>query len=153
MYYESIPHRSQEVSSPEEAARMIRSGTVMSFIALIWKNSRGERIAAVDDGGIDDSWGEVAVINLDTNRQLESITFPWCTDEEAAKLLRECQDDKGLSDRPANLPLDGGGESNHSLFTCGCCGKGFKSTIDEQRIHDQDVGYGCCSSCLKQFAA
>ena len=151
MYYESVPHKSVPVSSPEEAARRIKSGREMSFHALIWKNSRGERIAAVDDGGIDDSWGEVAVINLDTNRQLESITFPWCSEEQAARHLADCQDDAGLSSRPANLPLDGGGEEIPSVFTCSCCGEGFKSTITEQKPHDQDQGY--CQSCVKQCAA
>jgi hypothetical protein len=152
MYFESIPHRTEEVSCAAEAARKIRSGHTASFIALIWKNSRGERVAAVDDGGLNDPWSEVAVINVDTNRQLESITFPWCSDEQAARFLLECQDDAGLSDRPANLPLDGEGESIKSIFTCACCGTGFKSTLAEQRPHDQDCGYGYCPACVTQCA-
>ena len=153
MFFESVQHESRPVADAAEAARLIKSGAVMDFHALIWKNTKGQRIAAVNDGGIDDSWSEVAVINLDTNRQLESITFPWCSDEEAARFLLECQDDKGLSDRPANLPLDGSGEGVPAAFTCGCCGTGFTSTIAEQRPHDQDEGYGYCPRCLSNYIA
>jgi hypothetical protein len=153
MYYQSVSHKSVPVSSAQEAARRIKSGREMSFHALIWKNSTGQRIAAVDDGGLDDSWGEVAVINIDTDRQLESITFPWCSDEEAARYLMECQDSAGLSNRPANLPLDGAGEDKPAAFTCGCCGDGFTSTIAEQRPHDQDEGYGYCPRCISDYIA
>lgn len=34
-----------------------------------------------------------------------------------------------------------------SLFTCGCCGDGFSSTLEEQARHDQDTGYGICPRC------
>ena len=153
MFYESVQHQSRPVADAAEAARLIKAYDARSFVALFWKNTKGPRIAAVDDGGLDDSWGEVAVINLDTNRQLESITFPWCTDEEAARFLLECQDDDGLSDRPANCPLDGAGEDTPAAFTCGCCGTSFTSTIAEQRPHDQDEGYGYCPRCLSNYIA
>lgn len=151
MYYESIQHRSRPVENAEVAAYLIKSGPLPSFEAPVWKNSRGQRIAAVDDGGLDDPWGEVAVINIDTDRQLESITFPWCSAAEAAEYLKECEDDAGLSDRPANLKLDGSGENIPSVFTCGCCGEGFKSTLTEQRPFDQDAGYGYCPRCISRY--
>lgn len=34
-------------------------------------------------------------------------------------------------------------------FTCGCCGAGFMSTYEEQRVHDQDEGFGFCPGCLE----
>lgn len=154
MYYEAISHAAVPVESAADAARRIKSGKAMSFQALIWNNTKGERIAAVADGGLDDPWGEVAIINLTTNRQLESITFAWIdTEAEAIRYLEECQDDAPLSDRPAKLPLDGEGENRPANFECGCCGEGFTSTIAEQRVHDQDEGFGYCPKCVTQSAA
>jgi hypothetical protein len=153
MYYESVQHCSRPVENAEVAAYLIKSGRLMSSEAPVWKNSAGQRIAAVNDGGIDSPWFEVAVINLDTDRQLDSITFGWCSAAEAAQYLIEAQDSKPLSDRSASLPIDGGGEDARTTFTCGCCGEGFTSTIAEQRIHDQDEGYGFCPSCLKDIIA
>jgi hypothetical protein len=94
----------------------------------------------------------VAVINLDTNRQLDSITFAWIdTEAEAISYLEKCQDSAPLGDSPANLPLDGNGDDSPADFECGCCGDNFTSTIADQRIHDQDEGFGYCPSCLKDF--
>ena len=151
MYYESRQHQSRPVADAAEASRIIKSGQVVDFHALIWKNAKGQSIAAVNDGSIDDPWSEVAVINLDTNRQIESITFPWCSDEEAARYLLECQEEEELHRSPANLPLDGQGKDQPSTFSCACCGTGFTSTIAEQAPHDQDHGFGYCPSCLKQY--
>jgi hypothetical protein len=152
MFYEAISHTSVPVDSAADAARRIRSREARSFDALIWKNSQGQRIAAVADGGLNSPWGEVAVINLDTNRQLDSITFAWIdTEAEAISHLEKCQDSAPLGDSPANLPLDGEGDQRPADFECGCCGTNFTSTIADQRIHDQDEGFGYCPSCLKDF--
>lgn len=154
MFYESVSHTSRPVASAAEAATLIRCGSITSCQALIWQNSRGQRIAAVGDGGLDNPWFEVAVINLDANRQIESITFGWINDlPTAIRYLEECQDATPLGNRPANCPLDGEGESTPTSFTCGCCGTGFMSTIAEQRIHDQDEGYGYCPKCLAEFGS
>ena len=149
MYYEAISHTTVEVPSAAEAARRIRSRQVRSFDALVWRNAAGQRIAAVGDGGLDHPFGEVAVINLDTDRQVESITFAWIdTDAEAIRYLEECQESQGHPDgSPANLPLDGSMEDAPAGFTCACCGEWFTSTIAKQRIHDQDEGFGHCREC------
>jgi hypothetical protein len=151
MYYEAVPHASVPVANAAEAARKIRSGKgLLCFHALIWKNSRGERIAAVADGGLDNPWAEVAVINVDTSRQLESITFAWIDDETTAiGYLQGCEDSHGLG--ACHLPLDHAGNDRPATFICSCCGTGFKSTIQEQRVHDQDQGYGYRPDCLKKY--
>lgn len=78
MYYESIQHRTVECANAEEAAMKIRKGNVCSCDALVWRSSvDGQRLAAVGDGGLDSPFAEVAVINLDTGIQIESITFAW----------------------------------------------------------------------------
>ena len=147
MYYEAIPHVTVEVNSAAVAARRIRAGEAPSYAALIWRNSRGERVAAVADGGLDHPWAEVAVINVDTKRQLESITFAWIDDETTAiGYLQGCEDDHGLG--ACHLPLDKEGQDALVYFTCSCCGEGFKSTIKEQKVHDLDQGYGLCPSCF-----
>lgn len=151
MYYESIQHTGVEVDSAEAAGERIRTHDVTSNTALIWRNSRGERIAVVGDGGLDSPFFEVAVINLDLDRQIESITFGWIKPEEYGRELKDCEDDAPLSDRPARLPLDGSREDSPCAFTCSCCGEGFRSTINEQRRFDQDEGYGHCPSCIQQF--
>ncbi len=151
MYYESITHRSVPVADAAAAATLIRSGHAASFDALIWTNSSGQRIAAVADGGLDKPWFEVAVIALDADRQIESITFGWIrSDSQAIAALQAAENAPvHLHKSPAALPLDGAGEDDPTDFTCGCCGDVFESTIRQQRIWDQDEGYGigpCCAS-------
>ena len=153
MHYEAISHATMNVDSAADAARRIRSGQEPSYNALIWQNTKCERIAAVADGGLNHPWGEVAVINITTNRQLESITFAWIeTEDEAIRYLEKCQDSDPLGDSPANLPLDGEGDNIPAYFQCGCCGTSFTSTIAEQRAHDQDEGYGICHECNARFS-
>lgn len=150
MYYESISHTTVEVASAADAARRIRSREVRSFDALVWRNAAGQRVAAVADGGLNHPFGEVAVINLDTDRQIESITFAWIDDEaEAIRYLEECQESQGNpAARPARLPLDGALEDTPARFECACCGSFFTSTIASQRVHDQDEGFGHCPRCV-----
>jgi hypothetical protein len=152
VYYESIPHTSFPVASATAAAHRIRTGQAASFHALIWRNSRQERIAAVADGGLDHPWFEVAVLNLDTQRQLESITFGWIQqDALAAACLVSCQESPGLSARPISLPMDGAGLDVPSQFDCSCCGEIFRSTIAEQQPHGLDEGHGYCPACLDRL--
>lgn len=152
MYYESIQHRTVECANAEEAAMKIRKGNVCSCDALVWRSSvDGQRLAAVGDGGLDSPFAEVAVINLDTGIQIESITFAWIKDDsEAVKYLKECETDPCPLGK-ARLPLDGCGEDQKTTLTCGCCGEGFKSTIAEQRPFDQDEGYGYCPRCISRY--
>ncbi len=151
MYYEAISHRSVPVESAIEAATRIHEGNVYSCDALIW--SAGDRkMCVVADGGLDHPWSEVAVIDLNRKLQIESITFGWIdTLDEKIQHLVECETTEFVM-REARLPLDSEGESNLSYFTCSCCGSSFKSTIQEQRVFDQDEGYGKCPKCLERFS-
>ncbi len=151
MYYESRDHTlTEEPVSLEEACRLVKTGTIMSYRIPWWRNSAGQRVGLVDDSYIDCTFSEVAVINLDTMRQLESITFAWCeTVEKCQTHVAACQDSAGY--RTAALTIDGVGQERTSTFTCSCCGTGFKSTLKLQRKYDQDSGYGYCDPCRAQF--
>jgi hypothetical protein len=45
------------------------------------------------------------------------------------------------------LPLDGKNNDKQVHFSCACCGEHFKSTLEKQKVHDQDMGYGFCPDC------
>jgi hypothetical protein len=145
MYFESRSHTSQPVASPTEAVRLIKSGECSINICPTFTNSKGQRVCLVDDGHIDTAWREVAVINLDTNRRLESITFDWCDEAEALGAVQGCIDAKGYSD--ITFPIDGKNEDQLVNFLCSCCGDWFPSTVSEQKKHDFDAGYGLCPDC------
>lgn len=150
MYYEAISHRSITVESAQEAATRIHEGNVCSCDALIW-TAHDRKMCAVADGGLNRPWMEVAVIDLNRKLQIESITFGWI-DTLAEKIhhLELCETTEFVM-REARLPLDGEGESKLANFTCGCCGEWFESTIEEQRVFDQDEGHGQCPSCIKRI--
>ena len=120
-------------------------------------NSKGQRFAAVCDGHINHISLEIVVINLDTRRQVESITFGWIkTLKEKAKYLQDASEEIDCPSRDeVRLLLDGqqlgGGPQKPVDFECGCCGESFESTYDEQKVYDQDAGYGFCPGCVTQF--
>lgn len=142
MYYAARQHITKPVINAVDAARIISTGQASTLDALIWRNTRNERIAAVDDGHIDDPWGEIAIINLDRNIQIESITFD---QTRLGEWFTECEDyeEGGIS----NLPLDGSNEDTRTIFECSCCGSHFYSTLTIQKRYDQDAGYGRCEKC------
>ncbi len=151
MYYQAESHRTRMVADADEAARIIHIGALMGFEALTWTAPNGRRLAAVSDGGINNPWGEVAVIQVDVEPpvQIESITFGWIDDiETKARYLRECETTDFFMWQ-TSLPLDGQGEEKPARFTCGCCGEGFVSSISQQKKYDKDAGFGMCQRCAR----
>lgn len=152
MYYESIMHESRLVVSANAAANLIKnykdeSGELMSFHAIKW-NANGRQLCAVADGGLNNPWLEVAVLDLSTMTQIESITAGWIdTVDELTKYFSECETGTFSMGKVKALPIDGEGENAPAYFTCGCCGDWFQSTVKIQRKYDQDEGYGMCRSC------
>jgi hypothetical protein len=152
MYYEAREHQSLPVASAAEAVNRIHSGHIQSNQCPVFRNSKGERIALVADGHIDNMWLEVAVINPDTKEQIESITFGWIK-TEALKLavVNAAVIRNEVFRRNVTLSIDGSCREEKVSFECGCCGASFQSTIKEQKQFDQDAGYGICPECaLKQ---
>ena len=91
---------------------------------------------------------ELAILDMDSMTQIESLTIDWVKNGKLKSILKCCEEP--YSQNPTGLTI---GEDNKiigqpkSYFTCGCCGTDFKSTHKEQAIHDQDMGYGICDEC------
>jgi hypothetical protein len=153
MYFESRNHESVPVNGPAEAVKLIHSRRINVQQAPVWKSSKGNhRIALVDDSHIDDAWVEVALVNLDTREQLESLTLAWRkTEAEKLQLLLESLESDFVFRKDITCPMDGGAQDSLANFTCGCCDERFPSTIQAQRRFDQDAGYGICPSCEQRY--
>ncbi len=148
MYFETIMHASRPVANADEAAQLIKAQEARDFDALIWTATSGRRLAVVADNHCDNSFLEVAVIDLDRKIQIESITAGWCkSPEELAKYFVKCETGDFFMRTDVTLPLDGKGQDTRATFECGCCGTGFDSTYEKQRRFDQDNGYGQCFEC------
>jgi hypothetical protein len=138
------------VADAAEAVHIVHTGKSISCHAYIWMNAHGQRVALIDDSCIDDPWGEVAVVNLDTKEQYESLTFGWIESEALKLALVMSAVTNATVWRPAIVPLDGSLADRKCNFLCGCCGEVFKSTFGEQKVFDQDEGYGICGRCIER---
>jgi|GEM_PF-1898602 hypothetical protein len=149
MYFETTMHATREVESAQLAARIIKlHDGLRDFDALIWTAPNGRRLALVADNHCNNPWLEVAVIDLDRNCQIESITAGWCdTTEQLQSYFEECETTDQVFRQDIRLPLDGQNDDAPATFECGCCGTDFESTYAEQRKFDQDNGYGICPVC------
>jgi hypothetical protein len=152
MYFETTMHRTRAVESAAQAARIIKERDELhDFDALIW-NANDRRLAVVADNHCNNSWLEVAVIDLNRGVQIESITAGWIeTADELQRYFEECETTDFKMCSSVTLPLDNEGGDTRASFECGCCGTGFESTYREQRRFDQDNGYGICPSCRKYY--
>lgn len=151
MYFESIEHTSIPVANATEAVHLIHTGKCQTFECPVWKNKSGQKVALVNDTDINSpSFAEVAVINIDTMQQYESISFAWCKSEQKKlDFILGCENNQPQLQRTTNLPIDGQGNETTASFTCGCCGETFNSTIKKQKKFDQDSGYGICNNCVQ----
>lgn len=91
---------------------------------------------------------ELAILDVDQMTQIESLTIGWVKGDKLKSILECC--DNPYSQKKTGLKIE---EDNtitgqkKIIFTCGCCGSGFKSTYKEQAKFDQDTGYGICPEC------
>lgn len=156
MYYQAIKHTSRLVQSAREAATLIHnqgdaSGYLRSFDAIRW-SCNGMEFCAFADGGLNNPWREVAIIDFKNMIQIESITVAWVGSlEKLVHYFERSQFTEFPMGKVTNLPIDGNGEDTPAVFTCGCCGEGFTSTISIQAENDQDEGYGICNECQDSF--
>ena len=153
MYYEAREHSTVPAENAEDAVRAFVADPCR-FRCPVWPNTRGERIVLIPDGHINEESAEIAVINLDTMHQLESLTFAWMDgiDEKIAHVIKAQDIEPPAMGTVTSLCIDGEGEGLAS-FTCSCCGEWFQSTIAVQKKHDQDAGYGMCPKCIHWIAS
>lgn len=90
---------------------------------------------------------ELAILDMDANTQIESLTIGWVKGNKLKAIL-ECCENPSIQ-KKTGLTIENNKIVNQpkSWYTCGCCGTGFKSTHKEQSKFDQDSGYGICSDC------
>jgi muconolactone delta-isomerase len=150
MYFETVMHVTVPVESAAEAARRIHAKEVRDFDAFVW-TANNRRLAVVADNHCNNSWLEVAVIDLDRNAQLESITAGWCDENQLRTHLELCETNDYVFRQEIELPLDGENAEAKADFECGCCGSGFISTYAKQRKYDQDNGFGICPKCAHYY--
>lgn len=85
---------------------------------------------------------------------LESITVPWCKDNELIGFVRSFQNVSAMKETYGlsfDNPVKVNDADTQVYFDCGCCGSGFRSTIRIQAKFDQDSGYGICPDCVERF--
>src|ERR1044072_8638656 len=141
MYFETTMHETVAVQNAADAAHRIKQGERRDFDAFVWTAQGGRRLAVVADNHCNNSWFEVAVIDLDRGFQLESITAAWCNEEQLRDSFEECETNDFVFRQNVRLPLDGQNADAPASFECGCCGEDFNSANAEQRHFDQDNGY------------
>ena len=147
MYFETTMHTTRPVENALAAAELIKTHDVRDSDALTWANN-GRLLAVVADNHCNDPWLEVAVIDMQRNCQIESITAAWCNStEDLARHFVTCETTDFIFRTNVTLPLDNHNADTPASFQCGCCGTFFKSTYAEQRQYDQDNGYGICPDC------
>jgi len=150
MHYETIMHERRPVRDAAEAATIIHEGQQRDYDALCWTASNGREMCAVGDNHCNNTWGEVAIIDLGRKVQIESITFDWVkTLEEKIGHLVNCETTDFTMGRIDGLPIDGEGGNTPAYFECSCCGTSFRSTYSQQKQYDQDNGYGLCRECRR----
>jgi hypothetical protein len=148
MYFEARSHELVPVADAAAAVRLIHSKEARAYQCPTWTNANGHRIALVDDSHINDGdFGECAVVNLDTQKQLESLTFAWIeTEAEKLEAVTDCELDEGYRGNVI-VPYDDTHKDTPATFECSCCGTLFPSTLRIQEPHDQDAGFGHCPNC------
>ena len=154
MYFESRMHSAINVADAAEAVRLINTGKASgAYHVPVWRNKNGHRIALVDDSHINRAWQEVAVVNLDTKEQYESLTFAWMkTEAEKLNYVMKAENGDTVCSTNVTVAIDGENADTTASFECSCCGESFESTIAKQKGYDQDAGYGYCLDCIKYIA-
>lgn len=141
-----------------EAARLIKQGEAAGYEALTHKavvKGREVNVYYVNDASIHDkNFAETAVLIDAANgeqEQIESITAAWIdTAEKLAEYFNKAitTDDVYYMGKVRLFNND----NTPAWFTCGCCGNGFKSTIEKQKKFDQDATYGICNRCETYYS-
>ena len=152
MYFETVVHKIKQVTNATEAAELIKSGSIASYVALQWDSPHGT-FMAVNDAHIDDSaFAEIAMIHKrgDEYFQIESITAVWCDLQQLIQYFKQTEKEPAINKR-VTLNIDKPDPKAIAGFTCGCCGEWFQSSVEKQLKFNQDSGYGFCNECEKYY--
>lgn len=151
MYYEG--RVSQIVDVPEAALAETLRNPSMDIIY------RTGKYGFANDASTCEGILELAILDLESNTQIESLTMGWVPESGIAgvqagvEAFRKCCNNP-FSQRPTGLVFEGDKvvRQPESWYTCGCCGESFKSTHSVQKKFDQDAGYGICGSCENWYS-
>jgi hypothetical protein len=152
MYFETVVHEIKQVANATEAAELIKSGSIASYVALQWDSEHGTFLA-VSDAHIDDSaFAETAMIQKrgDEYFQIESITAAWCSLKGLIECFKDTEKEPAIN-KKVILNIGKADPDAKAFFTCGCCGEWFESSVEKQLKFDQDSGYGICKSCERFY--
>lgn len=152
MYFECVKHEVKHVESAAEAAKLAKSGTIPSYIALCWKSSNGTFLAVSDTHVDDVAFGQTAIIKQEEDFfiQKESITVAWIN---GVKRVESCFNSSETSSTNRKVSLIIGEPTDQvAWFTCGCCGESFKDSVKKQLEFDQDEGFGICKQHEKYYS-
>lgn len=143
MYFESRTYEIQDPStSYDDLVSAIEKASDCHVHTII--NKAGDCIAFVPDGHIDNPKQELAVINLSEDTLIESWTWGWVSKNDRRSSIESIANSDLVLRKDVKLnQLD-----KLVSFTCSCCGSTFQSTIENQKEHGQDSGYGICPKCL-----
>ena len=152
MYFETVVHEIKQVANATEAAELIKSGSIASYVALQWESEHGTFLA-VNDAHIDDSaFAETAMIHKrgDEYFQIESITAGWCDLQQLEESFKETEKEPAIN-KKVILNIGKADHDAKAFFTCGCCGEYFRDFVEKQLKFNQDSGYGICNECEKYY--
>ena len=153
MYYESRSNsilNISEKSIKEQIQALKTMGIGKGYIigSSLWIND-------ANPSGCGGSEAAVFLIKDNVYFSFESITIPWCKDSEIEEFIIEFQNvEETIKTYSIDLTKPTVVNNVNALvfFDCGCCGSGFKSTIEEQQQFDQDSGFGICPSCAERWS-
>jgi hypothetical protein len=154
MFYEARTHEALDVSDAQQAAKMIKAGTIYNYHILRFP-CEGKTLLIVPDGSphASDAHEEVAVLlqEADGLFQIESITAAWVkTDHELAQyFIGAVKEPCGRRKTDVIIGKPQGHET--AQFECGCCGTVFTGVVQEQLAFDQDAGFGICNKCNQWY--
>lgn len=112
MFFQQRIHTVREVERPEELARLLTGGT--------WCNCNGWKLGKylyLNDSTCPDGAQEYGVINSETGKQVESITFGWCSYERALTYILEVQEGK-YEDQAWSTPYTIDHAEKHTCHHC-----------------------------------
>lgn len=153
MYYESRSNSISDISDKTideqiQALKTIGIGKGYIIGNSLWIND-------ANPSGCGGKEAAVLLIRNNSYFSFESITIPWCKDDEIKDFITEFQNVEETI-KAYSIDLTKATVLNNTdalvFFDCGCCGSGFKSTIKEQVQFDQDSGFGICPSCAERWS-
>jgi hypothetical protein len=95
---------------------------------------------------------EVAVVNAEENKKVESITVSWLKDTKETYTYFLDAITRNENCGAVKVPMSREDFKNILVeFECGCCGNFFEDEFENQEKYDQDTGFGICLDCQQYY--